>query len=53
MNLREYVQMSAHMCTNQARQMRMADVCVVGGGGSGNMHDGKMLNRHGSTVTAL
>lgn len=27
-NLSEYVQMSAHMCTYQARQMRMTDVSV-------------------------
>lgn len=45
-------------CTYQARQMRMTDVSVFVQGceskeGGGCVHDGEMLNRHGSTMTAL
>lgn len=59
MNLTEYVQMSAdmHISSKTDEDDRceciLAWVCVGGGWGNLCLHDGKMLSRHGSTMTAL
>lgn len=62
MNLKEYVQMSADVHISGERQMRLTDVSVFVRGcmweeevveGDSRVHDVKMSNRHGSTMTAL
>lgn len=59
MNLSEYVQMSADMHISGKTdeddrcECILAWVCIGGGGGNLCVRDGKMLNRHGSTMTAL
>lgn len=57
MNLSEYVQMSAdvHISgkTDEDDRCECTRVCWEEEGGHSRVHDGKMSNRHGSTMTAL